>query len=515
MSLYASILYNNPLTKPVEVKNNCGISIYQISPEQRLRRFLILGTDSNTYYQSAKELTIENCEAIIKIIKDDSQLVLTTLIDVVQTKAAPRQPPVILLAYLLHRYGCHDVRNELIKLTKDMFHTPTDVFTLCNYIEKIDKKWNRSLKQLVSAYYKKPVTDLEYVMNKYQQREGFCHRDVMRLTHMKPEAGQEEIFHYIAKINATTPEEVPDSLPLTKIVKAIHCGRADALQCLDVVPGLTWEMLPTASLNNVEVLKRLLPKMPTRAFLRNLTRFVIAGIDPQALVDRIEHLQWIHPCHILNTWMAFKQGSSAHNDRTWKVDGKINLALEKAFNNALGFTDMPDKRVFITLDVSPSMQSGKCGATNLTPMGASIALAGPFAHMDATTIGAFAGVENNIAVFDKAWCKTYEGFQKIVTHASQGWGRTDCALPMAIAYDHDQFFDAFIIITDNETNTRNVSPMQMLYKYRAKMNPNAKLIVVSMIANDFTIANPEDPCCLDVVGWDTNIPMVINSFLKG
>ena len=52
-------------------------------------------------------------------------------------------------------------------------------------------------------------------------------------------------------------------------------------------------------------------------------------------------------------------------------------------------------------------------------------------------------------------------------------------------------------------------------KYRRAINPDAKLIVVGMESNGFTIANPKDPGMLDVVGFDTAAPGIMADFARG
>jgi 60 kDa SS-A/Ro ribonucleoprotein len=42
----------------------------------------------------------------------------------------------------------------------------------------------------------------------------------------------------------------------------------------------------------------------------------------------------------------------------------------------------------------------------------------------------------------------------------------------------------------------------------------ARLIVVGMVANGFTIADPDDPGMLDVVGFDTSAPALMADFVR-
>ena len=56
--------------------------------------------------------------------------------------------------------------------------------------------------------------------------------------------------------------------------------------------------------------------------------------------------------------------------------------------------------------------------------------------------------------------------------------------------------------------------MQALSQYREKMGIRAKLIVVGMTSNGFSIADPDDPGALDVVGFDSAVPSVMADFVR-
>ena len=60
-----------------------------------------------------------------------------------------------------------------------------------------------------------------------------------------------------------------------------------------------------------------------------------------------------------------------------------------------------------------------------------------------------------------------------------------------------------MIYTDSETWSGTIHPAQALREYRERMGINAKLVVVGMTSNGFSIADPNDVGMLDVVGFDT------------
>ena len=94
-------------------------------------------------------------------------------------------------------------------------------------------------------------------------------------------------------------------------------------------------------------------------------------------------------------------------------------------------------------------------------------------------------------------------------------GGTQCELPMVYATKNKIKVDAFVVYTDNETHHGELHPFQALQQYRQTMGINAKLIVVGMVANGFSIADPDDMGMLDVCGFDVNAPSVISDFAAG
>src|ERR1051325_11269877 len=92
------------------------------------------------------------------------------------------------------------------------------------------------------------------------------------------------------------------------------------------------------------------------------------------------------------------------------------------------------------------------------------------------------------------------------------FGGTDCALPMLHAAKHNLAVDVFVVLTDSETWYGKQHPSLALRDYRQKMGIPSKLIVVGMVSNGFTIADPNDAGMLDAVGFDTATPQLMSGF---
>jgi 60 kDa SS-A/Ro ribonucleoprotein len=93
-------------------------------------------------------------------------------------------------------------------------------------------------------------------------------------------------------------------------------------------------------------------------------------------------------------------------------------------------------------------------------------------------------------------------------------GGTDCALPIVWAQKHRVDVDTFVIYTDSETWAGHVHPSQALRAYRDARGIPAKLVVVGVTSNGFSIADPNDAGMLDVVGFDSSTPPVIADFAR-
>jgi 60 kDa SS-A/Ro ribonucleoprotein len=95
------------------------------------------------------------------------------------------------------------------------------------------------------------------------------------------------------------------------------------------------------------------------------------------------------------------------------------------------------------------------------------------------------------------------------------FGGTDCALPMLYAQALEREIDTFVIYTDSETWAGNIHPADALRAYRRASGIDASLVVVGMVSNGFSIADPNDGGMLDVVGFDTATPQLISDFARG
>ena len=86
---------------------------------------------------------------------------------------------------------------------------------------------------------------------------------------------------------------------------------------------------------------------------------------------------------------------------------------------------------------------------------------------------------------------------------------------MIQALKNNEQVDAFVIYTDSETYMGTIHPQAALEEYRKATGIDAKLIVVGMTSNCLTIADPKDLNTLNLAGFDTATPRIINDFTQG
>ena len=94
-------------------------------------------------------------------------------------------------------------------------------------------------------------------------------------------------------------------------------------------------------------------------------------------------------------------------------------------------------------------------------------------------------------------------------------GGTDCAQPMLYAMKEKKRVHVFVVYTDSETWCGNVTAADALRQYRKQSGIDAKLIVVGMTSNGFTLADPNDAGMLDMVGFDSAAPEIMRQFVIG
>lgn len=526
-----------------QTENHAGGYVYQVGDAERLRRFLVLGTEGGTFYASQKDLTKSNVDFLKAFAHKEPALFLTTLYQADGQNIAPRHSTILLaLAVLYTHTDRADLRVEIKTNFNQFVRTGTHLFEFVDYATQW-RGWGRGLRSLIASWYnEKESDDLAYQVVKYRQRGGWSHRDLLRKSHPQVAGeGQKRVLDYVTHGTLHFEEGT------TKVIDEDVIAQFEAVKASTLEPtkatALSWEMLPTESLTDPSTWDALIAtrgRLPYTAMLRNLGRMTSIGVfnrkgggtvtkDVVARLSDPEYVKRarVHPFNILTAMKTYSSGGGFRGSLTWTPNQAIVDALDAAFYASFGNVEPTGKRINIALDVSGSMGATLMNSNVTAREGSTaMALATLAADPDTTDTIAFTAGGWTAPGQGRGWFRhggitelglsTRRRMDDIVNETARlQFGATDCALPMVWAMAQKKVYDAFVIYTDNETWAGNVQPMDALRTYRAQVNRDARLIVVGMTSTGFTIADPEDKGCLDVVGFDASAPSLISNFIAG
>lgn len=527
-----------PQTEPIPGKamtpNSAGGYSFAVDDWTRLERFLILGSEGGSYYAKERELTVENAKAVVRCLDADPARTIRTIVQVSESGRAPKNEPAVMALAIAAGSGHTAAASEALP---KVCRTGTHLFAFAEAVQGL-RGWGRGLRKGVAAWYEgKTPEALAYQVAKYQRRDGWSHRDLLRLAHpVAVEPARQATYRWVVGgAEALGPREVkrkesmasyPDVAPhLPRLLAAMDEARTadrDAVIRLIRDEHLPREWIPTQHLNDPEVWEALLEKMPLMAMVRNLAKMTTVGLlkpgseATKTVRERLADGELIrksrlHPLAILLASSVYTAGRGLKGNLAWEPVSTIKDALDDAFYKAFGSVTPAGKRTLIGLDVSGSMASGQVAGTPLTPREAAAALALVTARVE-PEYHVMAFQDRFVPLDVSAKSRLADVVRKT---SSLPFGGTDCALPMRHAIERKLQVDTFIVLTDSETWAGKGHPSQALREYRERSGIPARLIVVGLVSNGFSIADPSDAGMLDVVGFDASAPEVMAGFSRG
>lgn len=510
-----------------QIQNHEGGFVFEVSPKTAIERFLILGTDGGSYYVGEKDFVKESVNMLKDMIAKHETLVRETMVDVAVNNRAFRVSPAIFTAAMLHTYG--QDKAAIRAALPLVLRTSTHLFEYSEYVKNLGG-WGRSKRGAVKDWYEsKSVDQLAYQLVKYRQRNGWTHRDMLRISHAQP---AEVLAQFaLGKLDDSFTGEVPSIIEGFRAAQAASNAK-EAIAVLNDYPRLPWEALPTSVHKDVDVWKTLFRNgsLKGTAALRNVVR--LAKLD--AFKDLDFALEYaaelstpeavkasrLHPLAYLNAQVAYTRGQvdrNAHHgwgivprNKTWESESMIAKALEDGFYTAFENVEPAGKRTMVALDVSGSMGSVAKG-TDL-----SCAEVGAVMSMVVARTEPKSMIRGFTDRFVDLEITANDSFEVAAKKAQKNnFGGTDCSLPMLWALERNVEIDTFAVITDNETYAGGIHPFEALKKYRKATGIDARLGVFAVEGNPFSIADPSDRGMMDFVGFDASAPKVFADFSAG
>lgn len=529
-----------PQTEPTpgrsdEVVNNAGGYVFAVGDRQRLERFLILGVTGATYYVGSKTQVKDSVAFLRKMVKSNESEVLDTIVAVSAAGRAYSNSPALFALAIVVTEGSDKARAKSV--ANDVIRTATHLFEFTEYLKGLGGMGRAKRGILANWYESKTAEQIAYQSVKYRSRAGYTHRDVFRIAH--PKGVDQRVGNFILGKESDGEVEI---IAAFKAVQAAGTEK-EVLTILDGYKNLPWETIPTQFLKSPAVWKKIFynGQLRGQALVRNVTRMarigafndmVFAADYAAALADEEMIAKTrLHPINFLNASVVFKEGQIDRNgyywslgrNKDWTTNGKVLDALDEGFHKAFKFVEPANKRTLVAVDVSGSMASPALGldlscAQVSGAVAMTVARTEPYSEIRGFTTGSGGrfsyGRESeltDLGITGKTSLATaMRNVQK------NNFGGTDCALPMVWAEKNKIEIDTFVVITDNETWAGNIKPVQSLKSYRDKMGIDARVAVMGVSGNPFTIADPTmGGEMLDMVGFDSNAPKVLADFSGG
>jgi 60 kDa SS-A/Ro ribonucleoprotein len=418
----------------------------------RLRRFLTLGSEAGTYCVPERASTVENAPATIECLKTDGLRVVRTIVEISARGGAPRNNPALFTLALAAspNFADAETMQAALRALPEVARTGTDLCNFAGFVENL-RGWGRGLRSAVADWYlRKPAAELAQQMLTHQHRNGWSHRDLLRLSHPKAAtASHNALFQWAVdgELGHLASREI-----LSGDLRQVHAfelakksASEDEIVNLIEENRLTHEMIPSEWKNSARVWEALLPSMPYAELLGQLGTLTAVGLlQPQSpatalvvarLIDRkrIANSR-IHPIALADAQLAYRQKPAA-------VESVID-ALKEAFHLAIENVELTGKRIQLVVEA-----------------------------VTRTTIA--------------------DALAMIWRRAGLSTGAVD----------------ALVIITDNRLSAEG------LERYRRSIGVTTQLVVIAMDAGE-CVADPCDPLQLNVVGFDATVPEVVAEFIK-
>lgn len=176
-----------------QIANSEGGHVWQVTDMNRLHRFLCFGSEGGTYYIKEQKLGLENAEALIRLIEDGrGGEVIQEIKSFSQEGRTAKQEPLLFALAVCSQCSDLSTKQAAFKAVAEVCRIPTHLFTFIQFKKDLKESmkcgmWGRALRKAVADWYSgKGGMALALAVTKYKQRNGWSHKDLLRLSHLKP-----------------------------------------------------------------------------------------------------------------------------------------------------------------------------------------------------------------------------------------------------------------------------------------------------------------------------------------
>ena len=184
---------------PGQIANNAGGFAFPLPIEQEWTRYLIIGSksDNGNFYQSGGQIATCIAKCIMAAVSDPTlfKQLLCDLVDVSVKGRAPKQEMTMMsLAASIVFAPNPECKALALDSVERVCRIPTHWFMLLQFIRdfsqdksKPGKGMGKGVRRVFAKLYtSRAGLELAVLLNKYKNREGWTHRDIISLLHINP-----------------------------------------------------------------------------------------------------------------------------------------------------------------------------------------------------------------------------------------------------------------------------------------------------------------------------------------
>lgn len=533
-----------------QIENEAGGFVFPVGGWHRLRRFLILGTEGGSFYATERKLTTQNVTVVHECVKEDGPRTVREIVEISQGGKAPQNDTALFALAVCISTGDLATKSAAAEALPSVARIGTHLYHFVAYAETM-RGWGRTMRWAVANWYERNPEQLAFQAVKYRQRDGWTHRDLLRLAH--PDFDTPEgraVAHFISgnespRGETETGSAVPlgdwvrdgdDAVPQDTILFPIIEGyrQAQASRSPEQTAALVREYnlpreaLLTEHLTDVDVWRAMVEGgMPLGAMTRNLASMTRYGLfsDGEAIKRIVTDLtdpenvkrSRLHPMSLLVALSTYSSGHGERGGNTWSPVPRIIDALDEAFYLAFDNVESTGKNILLGVDVSGSMNHSGVAGSRLTAREAAVAMALVTLHAEDGCRAL--GFTTRLYPVGYSRRQRLDDALKQTPRTAEG---TDCAAPITGAINDlgsgkagGMLWDAIVLYTDNQTWAGRAHVSQEIERYRQMSGKPTRLVACGLVANEFSVCDPNDPLSLNVVGFDTSTPALISEFVAG
>jgi 60 kDa SS-A/Ro ribonucleoprotein len=467
-----------------------GAVAYKMSPEMELYSLVCTTNLQNKFYESSDDTLAR----LRKLIKKCQPMFVAQLAIYARTKMYLRSVPLVLVVEMCKAgFG-----SDLIECTTRQVIQRADELTeiLAYYSQannrtgtkKLNKLHNGLKRGIASAFGKFD----EYQFAKYNRDGEIKLRDVMFLTHPKPEEKREFLYKKIADNKLETPDTW--EVKLSK-----NDGRSKKSK---------WEeLIKTDALGYM-------------ALMRNLRNMLEAGVSMGPALEKLTNREAIlrsrqFPFRFLSAYEAIKDVSD-FNVRD--VMGALETAILTSVENIKGFNK--ETKVFVVSDVSGSMQGKVSQYSSVQTLDIGLILGMLLQYKcDKVMTGIFADrfklcnlPKTNVL----ANIENLHNYISEVGGSTNGWTVLDYLIKNKIMADKVMIFtDCQMWDSDNAWGYTDSKEFRKYWTTYQRMNPTAKLYLFNLAGYETTPIDLSVPNVYQISGWNEKVFEMLDALENG